>query len=80
MNQKNASKSNKIHKVRAYISIFRKTKKVFIQMSLIQKNLGPTLGGAIMRSKPVDGCRIQSPVAFVDLAVRSFLCFSPKLA
>ena len=40
----------------------------------------PTSGGAVLRSKLVDGmCRVQFPVALVDLAVRSFPWFSPKL-
>ena len=33
------------------------------------------------RSKLEDGeCQVQTPVALVDLAVRSFPWFSPKLA
>ena len=40
-----------------------------------------TSGRAVLRSKLVDGkCQVQSPVALVDLAVRSFPWFSPKLA
>ena len=40
--------------------------------------LGPT---SCCAQKLVDGrCQVQSPVALVDLAVRSFPWFSPKLA
>ena len=41
----------------------------------------PTSGGAVLRSKLVGGrCQVQTPVVLVDLAVRSFPWFSPKLA
>ena len=39
-----------------------------------------TSGEAVLRPKLIDGrCHVQSLVAVVDLAIRSFLRFSPKL-
>ena len=41
----------------------------------------PTSGRAFLHSKLVDRrCQVQSPVALVDLPVRSFPWFFPKLA
>ena len=43
--------------------------------------LGPTIGEAVVCSKLVDGrWEAQSPIALVDLAIRSFAWFSPKLS
>ena len=40
----------------------------------------PTSGRAVPLSKLIDrGCRVQSPVTTVDLAVRNFPWFSPKI-
>ena len=53
-------------------------RKLFVKI-LIERSL--TSGDAVLRSKLVDGrCKVQSPIALVDLAVRSFPWFSPKLA
>ena len=42
---------------------------------------GPTKIGVVLSSKLVDAkFRIQCPVSLIDLAFRSFLWFSPKLA
>ena len=44
-------------------------------------SLAPPVAAPFCALKLVDGkCQVQSPVALVDLAVRSFPWFSPKLA
>ena len=49
----------------------------FIQAPV--SNEGPISGGAVLRSKLVDGmCQVQIPVALVDLAIRGFLRNSLK--
>ena len=50
------------------------------KMMMIFLNRSPTSGRADVPSKLVDGrCRVQFLVALVDLTVRSFSCFTPKL-
>ena len=48
---------------------------------LNHKVRNPNSGRAVLRSKLEDGkCRVQFPVALIDLAIRNFPCFSPELA
>ena len=49
---------------------------VYIKLSF-RHFISPTTSGVVLHSKLVDGKRhVQSPLAFVDLAVRSFPWFS----
>ena len=55
------------------------TNKIYLKGMLgfeLQNDLSPTSGEAVLSSMLVDGrCQVQSPVAFVDVAVRSFPIF-----
>ena len=54
--------------------------KIRINEEIIPKSSGPTNGGAVLLSKLVDErCQVKSSVVLVDLAVRSFPWFTPKL-
>ena len=60
--------------------ITHKIQRIHISV-IFQTFEGPTSSAVVLRSKLVDGrCQVRSPVALVDLAVRSFLWFSPKLS
>ena len=58
--------------------IFQDSKETL--KSVLYTHTRPISDGAVLRLKLVDGrCRVQFPVALVDLAARSFPWFSPKL-
>ena len=62
-------------------SLLGKISIKLLKIKLFNSKKAPPVEQAVMPSKLVDGrCRVQSPVALVDLAVRSFLWFTPKFA
>ena len=57
-----------------------KSNGFYVRSLLLARNFsGPSSGGAVLRINLVDvRCRVQYPVALVDLAIWSFPWFSPK--